>query len=691
MSIHASENNWILETRNTAYVFGINAAGLLKHRYWGVRLPNQADYPAALNWPNWASFNNAPHLAQEEYPGYNEMKFIEPALKISFPGGVRDVVLRFERAATEGEQLYIHLRDTYFHLNVTLIYTVHAAEDIIERTVTLSNFGDQPMTIERVFSAQWHLPYGDQYRFTHLSGRWFDEFKIQQENLKPGVKVIESRRINTSHHANPWFALDRGGADEDQGEVWFGALSWSGNWKIAAEVTDFASTRVNVGLNDWDFAWALKPGETFNTPSAFAGYTVEGFGGASRKLHDLIRGRLPNPKTPHRIHYNSWEAVFFNVDVQSQIAAAEMAAGLGIELFVMDDGWFHKRDDDHAALGDWWPDERKFPDGLKPLIDRVKALGMDFGLWLEPEMVNKNSDLYRAHPDWVLHYPHRERTEGRNQLILNMARQDVQDYLIEKLDGLLGANDITFIKWDMNRSVSEAGWPEYEGEQREIWVRYVQGLYRVWNTLKERHPKILWQSCSGGGGRADMDILKIADEIHVSDNTGAAARLGIQEGFSMAYPAITMEAQVSDMEAPIPVAFRFHVAMSGMLGMSCDLTKWSAAELDEARKWIAVYKEIRSIVQFGDQYRLRPAQAGSGYSAVQYMSKDKAEGVVFAFRTHIPDPANPLALRLRGLEAEAQYTVEGFEGARSGQAWMHSDNLFMLKNFESTVRKIKRV
>lgn len=664
---------------------------MLVHRYWGARLPNISDYPPPVNPKHWASFNNAAQLTPEEYPGNNDVKFIEPALKVTFADKVRDVWLRFNASEVKDDTLYIHLKDAYYPLTVTLVYRPLVEFDLIERYAILHNDGQDTVALERVFSAQWHLPYGDQYRFGHLAGRWIDEFHIIREPLTKGVKVVESRRIHTSHHHNPYFAIDRGHADEDQGEVWFGALAWSGNWKIAAELTDFASARINIGLNDWDFGWELKAGADFTTPGAYTGYTPNGFGAASRTMHNFIRSFLPHGSSLHKVLYNSWEATTFNVDVESQKRYAELAAGMGIELFVMDDGWFHGRNLDNAGLGDWWPDEKKFPNGLQPLIEHVNKLGMDFGLWVEPEMVNPDSDLYRAHPDWVIHFPNRPRTEARQQLIVNMARTDVQDYLIGQLDKLLTENNIAFIKWDMNRTVSEPGWPAYEGDQREIWVRYVEGLYRVWGTLRQRHPHVIWQSCSGGGGRADMGILRYADQIWVSDNTGGTSRLGIQEGFSQLFPANTMEAWVTDAESNLSLTFRMHVSMCGSLGIGANITRWDEAEQAEASKWIAVYKEIRSIVQLGDQYRLRSAQYGGGFSAVQYMSKDQREGVVFAFRTHIPDPVNPMALRLRGLNPWLLYTVEGFEGARSGAAWMNTDTIFRLTNFESTIRRIRMV
>jgi alpha-galactosidase len=458
-------------------------------------------------------------------------------------------------------------------------------------------------------------------------------------------------------------------------------------------VTDFGSTRVNIGINDWDFAWRLEGGTTFTTPSSFAGYTDGGFGAASRRLHDFVRDTiLPHgPQPPHKVLYNSWEATLFDVDEVSQVELAKHAAAMGIELFVLDDGWFHGRNDDTAGLGDWWPDAKKFPHGLAPLIQQVNAMGMDFGLWIEPEMVNPDSDLYRAHPDWVIHFPTRARTESRNQLILNFGRPDVQNYIIKHIDRLLGENNISFIKWDMNRNVSEPGWPDAPGDARELWVRYVQGLYHVWGTLRERHPDVIWQSCSGGGGRADMGILRFADQVWVSDNTEATARLAIQEGYSHMFPANTMEAWVTDMGADyLPLQFRFHVSMCGMLGVGGHLLHWTEEERAEAAQWIDLYKEIRHIVQFGDLFRLRSPQEHP-FSAVQYMSKDRAEGVLFAFRTHLPPPAQVPPLYVRGLDPDARYEIEGVDGVRSGVGWMRGGLQLVLHNFESTVRRVRQV
>lgn len=715
MPIFSFENTWVLETRNTAYVFGLNKKGAPVHHYWGARLPNPTEYTTPADAPAFPFPMPLPDPADpsrpvelppmpplpdtytlkfEEYPSYGGVKYTDPCLKLQFADGVRDAVLAFADFSiieSSSPELVIHLKDVHYPFTLDLHYRVHEDYDLIERWATLENGGDTPITIERAFSALWNLPDGDGYFLTHLNGQWIDEFHIKREELIPGLKVLDSRRIITSHQFSPWFAVDRGLAYEDAGEVWFGALAWSGNWKLTAEVTEYANTRISMGINDWDFAWKLEPGSTFTTPSAFGGFTKNGFGAASRALHDYTRDLvLPNGHALHKVLYNSWEATTFNVDEPSQVALAEIAAKIGVELFVMDDGWFHKRNLDNAGLGDWWPDEVKFPNGLGGLIQKVNDLGMEFGLWIEPEMVNPDSDLYRAHPDWVLHFPTRARTESRNQLILNMAREDVQDYIIEMIDRLLAENNIAFIKWDMNRSASEPGWEGAPGDPREVWVRYVEGVYRVWGALRQRHPQVVWQSCASGGGRADLGILRLADQVWVSDNTEPVARLSIQEGYSMMLPANTMEAWVTDSGTiPLSLEYRFHVSMCGSLGVGGNLKHWSQADLAVAKKCIQRYKEIQSVVQLGDQYRLSSPQKHA-FSAVQYVSKDKTEAVLFVFRTIIPDPARLPILYLRGLDPEILYKMDGHEQPRSGKAWMEAGVKIELMNLHSKVIRISR-
>lgn len=695
MPIHALGRYWVLETAHSAYAFGLTpTTGALVHTHWGARLPDVGDYPPALDTQGYASFNGAGHLDCEEYPAHGGgLKYTEPCLKASFADGVRDLWLEFEYADVQGEQLVIALRDHRYKLQVDLVYEVFAEQDIIRRHAIIHNQGSEPVLLERHFSALWHLPYGDAYRLHHLTGRWNDEFEWRTDALTHGVKVLESRRLTTSHHHHPSFWLERGDADEDKGEVWFGTLAWSGNWKLCAEVTDFASTRLAIGINDWDSAWKLAPNERFITPHALAGYSAEGFGGASRRLHAYLRPRLPHPYMPRKVLFNSWEVSLFDVDVDSQKHYAELAAELGVELFVMDDGWFRGRHSDMAGLGDWTPDAHKFPHGLTPLIEHVKGLGMDFGLWVEPEMVNPDSDLYRQHPDWVLHYQGRPRTTARNQLILNLARQDVCDYVYAQMDALLSAHDIAFIKWDMNRNASEVGYGDLlpaPREAREIWVRYVQNLYAVWGKLAQKHPHVVWQSCSGGGGRADYGILAYADQIWVSDNTNPNRRLPMQEHFSHLFPPNIMEAWVTDMgEDYLPLEFRFHVSMIGALGIGANITRWTASERASAKRLIAQYKHMRHLIERGTLYRLRSARQHTE-SALMLVSPQQDEGVLFVYRTYAPQPNNPSALYLRGLNPEARYHIEGL-GTKTGAGWMHTPLSLSLGNFESRLYPIRQV
>lgn len=675
-----AENYFILETNNTAYTFGINDAGLLAHAYHGVKLPFQSDYPPAPTPRPYASFNSTAHTTPEEFPCHEDLKYNEPSLFVVFADGVRDVRLRFTDAKILGDDLQIHLEDETYKLKAILYYRVHEAYDLIERWVTLHNTSDEVITVERVFSAQWHFPVGQQYVLHHLSGKWLDEMNYNHEPLSAGVKILESRRLTTSHQHNPWFALDDGSATEESGVVWFGALAWSGNWKLTAEVNSFHQTRLSMGVNDWDFELTLNPDDEFTTPSALIGYTQAGHTGASHLLHNYTRSIVPHPDEPRMVLYNSWEATMFDIDIEQQKRFAEKAAAIGVELFVMDDGWFAGRKDDTAGLGDWYPEKSRFPNGITPLINHVRNLGMKFGLWIEPEMVNPDSNLYREHPEWVIHFPTRSRTEARNQLILNLAIPEVQNYLIELLDNLLTENPVDFIKWDMNRNVSEAGWQTETHNPREIWVRYVEGLYHVWGTLRERHPQIIWQSCSGGGGRIDLGILHYADQVWTSDNTIANRRLEMQSAFLRAYPASTMEAWVTDMiDVELSLKFRFHVSMCGVLGIGANLSFWNTNDMDEARQLIAQYKAWRHIIQFGDVYRLETNH--DAFYAMQYVSKDKSESVVFVFRTFAQTSTRPVTITLRGLDANALYQCE--DEKKSGMAWMTISQPIELRNFES--------
>jgi alpha-galactosidase len=465
--------------------------------------------------------------------------------------------------------------------------------------------------------------------------------------------------------------IDTGTATERDGEVWSTALAWSGTWRITAHRTRDDRLSVTGGAGHDGVRRMMRPGEEWTTPAYCGLYAADGFGGTSRRWHSYIRAHvLPAPEELRPVLYNSWEGNWFDVNEANQFRVAGVAAGLGVELFVMDDGWFGRRVNDNAGLGDWWHNPDRFPNGLSPLVEEVHRLGMRFGIWVEPEMVNPDSDLYRAHPDWVLHMPHRRRTELRNQLVLNFARTDVVDWAHEWLDRLVGENDVDFLKWDMNRAFTEAGWPSHEDADR-LWFDHTAGVYAVIDRLRERHPGLRIESCASGGGRVDLGILARTDQVWTSDNTDPMDRIPIQDGYTQLYPAITMGAWASESPNPLnqrvtPLRFRFHVAMAGALGVSGDLTQWPAKELDEARELIATYQRIRPIVQHGDLYRLVPPGQST---AVQYVHE--RETVVLFWRTVAHHGQPQPALRLAGLDPTARYVDQETGAAYDGAILLH--------------------
>ena len=661
----ADRKAFVLDSGTVTYAFGINERAELQHLYWGARLTRDADIPAAHIRPEWSSFDLTEAVTPQEYPGYGSEGVNEHALKITFPDGLRNVVLHYLSHAINGNTLTITTKDIERNLTVDLRYTVYPDTGIIGRSSLITNHTPTPIVVESAQSAQWHLPDSTNYTLTSLSGRWAGEWQVTQELLTPGQKILESRRGATGHQSNPWFALQQGPTSETDGRTWFGALAWSGSWRFDIEQTPHHQVRVTGGFNTFDFAYPLQPNESLETPVFFAGFTKHGLGEASRLLHRFTNTQIlptSSRSKPRPVLYNSWEATTFDVSEEGQIALAKKAATLGVELFVMDDGWFGARNNDHAGLGDWTPNPKKFPHGLKPLVDAVRATGMDFGIWVEPEMINADSDLYRAHPDWVINFPGRPRTEGRNQMVLNMARPDVAAHIYQVLDNLLATSGARYLKWDHNRNFSEPGWDAVPpAEQRKIWVAFTRNVYDIIDRLRAKYPTLEIESCSGGGGRVDLGILQRTDEVWPSDNTDAFDRIFIQEGFSYAYPAKIMMAWVTDVPnfngRTTPLDFRFLTAMMGSLGIGSNLTKMSDADLTIARNWIAWYKTVRTTIQLGDQYRLASPRHGD-LTAVQYISRDRNQIVAFALRTgqHYGYPAAPI--HLQDLDPNATYRIK---------------------------------
>lgn len=697
-----SAGTWLIEMRSTSYAFGLADGGsALRHLHWGPRLGLDAvtGMLAAAGQAPWERRLTWSEETADEYVPWGGMRYDEPSLKADYADGTRAVEWRFagQRIQRDGEAvtLEIDLADAAYGLEVTLYYRAHGNFDVLERWARIRHHGPDPVILRQALSANWWLPPRAGWRLRCLHGGWGDETQLAESRLGPGKLVLESRRGTTSHQLNPWFTLDPDGmATEESGQVWSGELAWSGSWKLVFETTPAGRVHACGGWNDFDWARRLAVGEEVMLPT-FAGlYTDGGFGAASREWHawqrahvlprlaavpvaqSLAQNPQPAQEPPFRpVLYNSWEATAFAVSEESQAHLAGLAAGIGVECFVVDDGWFPGRHHDRAGLGDWRVDPAKFPRGIDPLIEKVNGLGMGFGLWIEPEMVNPDSDLYRAHPDWAYHFANRARTEQRHQLVLNLAREDVADWIYQTLDRLLREHNITFIKWDMNRHFAQPGWPAEAGRNPErIWTEHVRSLYRILDGLRAAHPGVAFESCSGGGGRVDLGILSRVDQVWTSDNTDAWDRMRIQEGFSQAYSPQVMMAWVTDSPNPLtkrelPLSFRFHVAMAGALGIGGHLSRWSEAELAEAARLVEAYKTIRPVVQGGALYRLASAFTGP-LGAAQYLSADAADVVVLAWWEPRQHGHPPPQVRLAALDRDARYTDADSGTVRPGSTLM---------------------
>ncbi|MGW3409581.1 alpha-galactosidase [Streptomyces sp. NPDC000888] len=686
--IGADGRTWLLSGPTSSYALRLTELDELLHLHWGPRITlADAEALAALPAPQYWPFES-PLDGREEYPVEGGPRFARPALSVRTDER-RGTEWRFEEYEADGDELRLRFSDS--GLGITLHYRMRG--DVVERRVSLVNAGPA-LELLRADSATWTLPERDGWRLSQLHGRWAAESRLARSHLTYGEKVIGSRRGHTGHQHLPWVALDSE-ATEESGEVYGCALGWSGSWRISVAQLPDARVQITGGAGyDDSGLLRLEPGESFTTP-VFAGlWSDGGFGGASRAWHAYQRTYvIPDADQDRPVLYNSWEATDFGISEDQQRKLARRAAAMGVELFVVDDGWFGARTSDRAGLGDWTPNPDRFPAGLKPLAEDVHALGMRFGIWVEPEMVNPDSELYRAHPDWVQFQQGRTRTEYRNQLVLNLARPDVQEYLWEQLDGLLSSAPIDYVKWDFNRCFTDAGWPG-ERYPQKLWVAHVEALYGLLDRLRAAHPGVAFESCSGGGGRIDLGVMARTDQVWTSDNTDPLDRLAIQDGFSQIHPARIMAAWVTDSPNTqlngrvSSLRFRFVSAMAGVLGVGGDLSEWSEQELAEARDWVELYKEIRPVVQRGDLYRLRAPEGG--LSAVQYVHGD--EVVVLAW-LQAQRHGEPVArLRLRGLNPTQAYECrETGEMHRGAVLLHHGMRTGLHGDLDATVIRLRRM
>ncbi|AEJ20338.1 alpha-galactosidase [Gracilinema caldarium] len=622
----------------------------------------------------------------QEYPGYGRTDFRSPAYTIQYQDGSRVADLWYKEYRIikgkpgldklpgtyiennqEADTLEIILFDPVGRLRCILSYTVWNEFDVITRNVRFINDSENCISLLQTMSFSLDFP-NKKYKLLQLSGAHCRERHIYTRSLVPGMQSIESRRGTSSHQQNPFIAILSPDADEDHGEVFGFNLVYSGNFLAQVEVDQFEMIRVMMGINPLNFNWVLNPGEQFQTPEVVMVYSRNGLGDMSRTFHDLYRKRLCRGKyrdTVRPILINNWEGTYFDFNEDKLVSLAKEAAPLGIELFVLDDGWFDNRKDDKRSLGDWFPDKHKLPGGLKTLAEEINKLGMKFGIWVEPEMVSVESRLYKTHPDWCLHVPNRSRSEGRNQLVLDLTRREVREYIIETITMVLSSAPISYVKWDMNRHLTEIGSSAFSSSQQgEISHRYVLGLYEILERITSSFPDILFESCSGGGGRFDPGMLYYMPQTWTSDNTDAISRIYIQKGTTIPYPAITMGAHVSTVPnhqtgRVVPLSLRGAVAMAGNFGYELDLTRLTEADKTEIKEQVSFYKEIRPLVQFGDLYRLDNEEFPLVYTSWSYVSKDKREVLVtfVLLRTEANDVFR--IVRLKGLQSNYKYRLLG--------------------------------
>lgn len=693
-----------IKSQNMSYALKVLETGHLVHLYWGRKL-NGNNLGYIIDKIRRASYisntDNIPNFKLEtipqEYPSYGNTDLRIPAFELQFQDGSTVSDLRYEdykiyvgkkklpglpATYVENEQeaatLEIYLRDKLKNIKIILTYSEFEKFDAIARSVRIVNEGKEEVKILRALSSNVDFN-DDKFEIVHLSGAWSRERHIVRSKLREGSQSIESRRGASGHGQNPFMALVREDTTEMSGDAYGFSLVYSGNFLANAEVDMHSNTRVQIGINPFDFSWILEKGEEFQTPEAVLVYSSNGLTGMSHIYHKIYSKRLCRGKYRDKLRpvlINNWEATYFDFNEIKLKEIAKEASKLGVELFVLDDGWFGNRNDDTTSLGDWFVNEKKIKGGLGKLAKDINDMGLKFGLWLEPEMVSPNSELYKKHPDWCIHVQGRIRSEARHQCVLDLSRKEVCDYIIKAVSNILSSAPISYVKWDMNRNMTEIGSEGLPSKrQRETAHRYMLGLYRILEEITNRFPDILFESCAGGGGRFDPGMLYYMPQTWTSDDTDAIERLKIQFGTSFVYPSICMGCHVSavpnhQVGRITPIETRAVVAMAGNFGYELDVTKLSEEERDIIKKQIKFYKEIRETIQFGEAYRLLSPFQGNK-AAWMNISEDKSEVIVTYIKQFAEPNKEDKPLKLVNLDANAKYEVIGEESIFGGDELMY--------------------
>lgn len=687
--IYINEKNkeFHLQSKNSSYIFNVMKNGQLGNLYFGKKIRHRENFSNFFYQPEVgvgiiAHLEEDPGFSLEyykqEYPSYGTTDFRKPAFEIETLSGSRIsdfkyVSYRLEQGKpklkglpatyveeiSEADTLEILLRDEVLKCNLYLTYTVYYDREVIIRNSRFENYGEEDLKLNRALTLALDLPDSN-YEMLHLSGAWARERFLKKRRLEIGSQYIDSSRGASSAHQNPFIALKRPETTEDFGECFGFSFVYSGNFLAHVEVDHFESTRVLMGINPFDFSWDLKAKSEFQTPEVIIVYSDRGLNGMSHTFHNLFKERLIRGEWKEKtrpVLVNNWEATYFDFNEDKIVSMAEKAKELGFELFVLDDGWFGKRNDDKSSLGDWFPNLEKLPNGIKGLAEKVVSKGINFGLWFEPEMISKESELYKKHPDWLIGVENRKLSLGRNQYILDLSKEEVREYIVNILSERFSEAPISYVKWDMNRNMTEVNF-------KDLPHKYILGLYEILEKITTKFPHILFESCASGGGRFDPGMLYYMPQIWTSDNTDAITRLNIQYGTSLVYPLVTMGAHVSDIPnhqtaRKTSLNTRNLVAYFGNFGYELNVLAFDEKMELEVKKYIEIYKKYRELFQFGDFYRIS-SPFETNYTAWVVVDKSKEKAILGYYEIlGEPNPGYNKKVLVKGLNEEKKYRVNG--------------------------------
>jgi alpha-galactosidase len=688
-----------------SYIFRVvEKIGHLEHLYYGKRITHRDSFQHLVERELRISSNmiegdytsSLEHMKQE-YPSFGTTDYRYPAQMVTDHIGSQITNYCFEsykivngkpalaglpatyvEVDSEAETVEVVLFDDVLNSKLILSYTIYANRSVICRNAKFINEGNEPFSINNAMSTNVDFP-DDEYEMLHLSGAWAREAHVEAKKISRGIQSIYSARGASSHIHNPFFALKRPDATEHRGEVFGFSLVYSGNFLGQVEVDTYGVTRAMMGINPFQFKWKLNTNESFQTPECVMVYSDQGLNGMSQTYHDLYRTRLVRGYWRDKVRpilINNWEGTYFNFNEEKILTIAESARDLGIELFVLDDGWFGERNDDKGSLGDWFDNKEKLPNGIKGLSEKIEKLGMKFGLWFEPEMVCKDTKVFNEHPDWIIATPNRTPSHGRNQYILDFSREEVVDYVFSLMDHILSNSKISYIKWDMNRNMTERYSLGVEIDQQgEVGHRYIVGVYKLYDRLIEKYPTILFESCAGGGGRYDPGLLYYAPQCWASDDTDAVERLKIQYGSSMVYPLNSIGSHISavpnhQVGRTTSLATRANVAYFGTFGYELDVTNLSDKEKAEVKEQTSFFKKKRNLIRNGRFYRLlNPFE--SNEVSWMVVSEDKKEAIVGYYKVLAKPNDKYYRIKLEGLDPEKLYSIEGNNSTHYGDELMN--------------------